>query len=50
MPFGQALLGMELMTMAVSENPPRSAEDAAKRGNEAVAARLKAITARLTSA
>jgi hypothetical protein len=46
----QVTLAFVWMILAISENPPRSAEDATQRANEAVAARLKAITARLTSA
>lgn len=45
----QVVLALELMTMAVSATPPRTAEEAIQRANEAVAARLKAITARLTT-
>jgi hypothetical protein len=44
-----ATLALELMTMAVAENPPRSAEEASQRANESTAARIKAITARLTA-
>jgi hypothetical protein len=36
------------MTLAVSENPPQTTGDATQRANESVAARLKAITTRLT--
>lgn len=43
----QALLGLELAAIAVSESPPSSAEDAASRGNSAAAGRLRTITARL---
>lgn len=44
----QALLGLHLMTMAVSENPPRTAEEATHRANESAAARVKEITTRFT--
>jgi hypothetical protein len=46
---GQAILALELMTMAVSENPPRTTGEAAQRGNEAIGARLKEITARFAA-
>ncbi len=46
----QAILALELMTIAVAENPPPTAEEVARRGQESVAARLKAITARFASA
>ena len=42
----QALRAIDVMTMAVSENPPRTGEEATQRANESVAVRLKAITAR----
>lgn len=45
----QVILAIEWMAMAVSENPPRAAEDATQRANEAVAARLKETAARLTA-
>lgn len=44
-----AALGLELMTLAVSENPPATRDEAAQRANEAAARRLKEITARLTA-
>lgn len=44
----QALLALELMTMAVSPTPPRTGEEAIHRAKESAAARVKAITARLT--
>lgn len=43
----QAILALELMTLAVAENPPETAGEAARRAQEAVAVRLKAVTARL---
>lgn len=46
----QALLALELMTLAVAEQPPATREEAAQRASTAVAARVKAITARLTGA
>ena len=42
----QAMLALDVMTMAVSESPPKTAEEATNRANESVAARLKGITAR----
>lgn len=42
----QTLLALELMTMAMAENPPQTAEEATARANESVAARIKEITAR----
>jgi hypothetical protein len=44
----QALLALDVMTMAVSATPPRHAEEATSRANESVAARLKAIAARFS--
>lgn len=44
----QAILALDLMTMAVRENPPLTAEEAINRAETAVIARLKSITARLT--
>jgi hypothetical protein len=45
----QAMLALDVMTMAVSETPPRTAEEATSRANESVAARIKNITARFTA-
>jgi hypothetical protein len=45
----QAIFALDLMTMAVSTSPPRTSEEANNRARESVAARLKTITARLTS-
>ena len=45
----QAVLAFDAMTLAVSENPPRTAEEATRRANESAATRVKDITARLTS-
>jgi hypothetical protein len=45
----QAMLALDVMTMAVSPTPPRTAEEAIQRANESVAARVKAITARFTT-
>lgn len=45
----QAMLALEVMTMAVSPAPPQTAEEATQRANDAVAAQLKAIAARLTA-
>jgi hypothetical protein len=45
----QTTLALDAMTLAVSENPPRTAEEAINRANESVAARLKTITARFTT-
>jgi hypothetical protein len=44
----QAMLAVEAMTLAVSERPPMTAEEATRGANEAVAARIKTITARFT--
>jgi hypothetical protein len=44
----QAMLALDLMTMAVSPTPPRTAEEATTRAGESIAARLKEITARFT--
>jgi hypothetical protein len=45
----QAMLALDLMAMAVSPTPPRTAAEATQRANESVAARLKTITARFTA-
>lgn len=45
----QAILALDLMKMAVSDTPPRSAEEAINRASESVAERLKHITARFTT-
>ena len=45
----QALLALEVMTLAVSNPPPQTAEEATQRANEAVAARVKEITRRFTA-
>lgn len=45
----QALLALDLMTMAVSPAPPRTPDEATQRANDAVAARVKAVTARFTA-
>jgi thymidylate synthase len=45
----QAVLALEWMVMAMAENPPESAGEATLCANEAVAARLRQITARFTS-
>lgn len=45
----QTMLALDVMTMAVSPTPPQTAGEAAQRANESVAARLKEITARLTT-
>lgn len=45
----QAMLALDVMTMAVSPTPPRTAEEAISRANESVAARVRAIAARFTS-
>lgn len=46
----QATLATELIAMAVSENPPRTATEAMQRGNDAAATRLKQIAARIAPA
>jgi hypothetical protein len=43
----QGVLALDLMTMAVSPNPPESATEAIQRANESAAERLKAIALRL---
>lgn len=42
----QAMVALELMTMAVSPTPPRTAEEATGRASEAVAGKLKEIMGR----
>jgi hypothetical protein len=44
----QVMLALDVMTMAVSPTPPRTAEEATQRANASVAARLKAIATRFT--
>jgi hypothetical protein len=46
----QATVALEMMTLAVAEHPPGTAEEATERANQAVAVRLKEITTRLTTA
>jgi hypothetical protein len=43
----QATVAFELMALALSENPPRTPDEATQRSNESAAARLRQITARL---
>jgi hypothetical protein len=45
----QAMLAFDLMTMAVSENPPSTAEEATHRASESATARVKDITARFAT-
>jgi hypothetical protein len=45
----QALLALEVMTMAVSPTPPRTGDEALQRAKESVDARLKAIAVRFTA-
>jgi hypothetical protein len=45
----QAILAIEVMSMAVSPTPPGSAEEATARANRSASARLKQIATRLTS-
>ena len=45
----QVMRALDLMTMAVSKTPPKTAGEATHRAHESVAARLKAITARLAT-
>ncbi len=45
----QAMLALDVMTQAVTEKPPGTAEEATQRANESVAARLKEITARFAA-
>lgn len=44
----QVIVALDAMTMAVSDNPPRTAAEAMNRANESAAARIKSITARFT--
>lgn len=44
----QAILAVDLMTMAVSENPPQTTQEATTRGMQGVAVRIKEVTARFT--
>lgn len=43
----QVALALEWMALAMTENPPRTGEEATQRASEAVAARVKEITGRL---
>lgn len=45
----QAMLALEAMILAVSANPPTTAEEVTRRAGESAAGRLKAITARFTA-
>lgn len=45
----QALLALELMTLAVSPAPPHTADEATRRGIEAVSSRLTSIASRLAA-
>ncbi len=45
----QTILAIELMSLAVSENPPHTTQEASQRGTDAVAQRVKDTTARLTA-
>jgi len=45
----QAMLALDVMTMAVSPAPPRTTDEAIQRANESVSARLKGITARFAT-
>lgn len=45
----QAMLALDVMTMAVSPTPPQTAEAATDQANASVAARLKAIAARFSN-
>ena len=45
----QAMLALDVMTMAVSPAPPQTAEEAIQRAGVSVVARVKAITARFTT-
>ena len=45
----QAMLAIDMMTLAVSPTPPRTNAEAIERASESVAARVKAITARLSA-
>lgn len=43
------ILALELMTTALSENPPQSAEEFSQRANDAVAKRIKEVTGRFAT-
>lgn len=45
----QAMLALDVMTMAVSTTPPQSSEEAISRAGQSVVARVKAITARFAT-
>jgi hypothetical protein len=45
----QAMLALDVMTMAVSPAPPQTAQEAIQRAGASVVARVKAITARFTT-
>lgn len=45
----QAMLALDVLTMAVSPTPPSTAEEAIQRAGASVVARVKAITARFTA-
>jgi hypothetical protein len=44
----QAILALEIMRLAMSETPPQTNQEATRRGNEAVTARIKQIAGRFT--
>lgn len=44
----QTILALELITLALSDDPPATTADAAQRANDAVAARLRDVTGRFT--
>jgi hypothetical protein len=45
----QAILALDVMTMALSPTPPRTPEEATERANTSAASRLKTITARFAN-
>ena len=45
----QTMLALEVMTLAVSDQPPRTSAEAINRGSESVIVRVKAITERFTT-
>ena len=46
----QAMIALEAMSVAVSENPPRTVDELIQRANDSVEVRIKDITARLSAA
>jgi hypothetical protein len=46
----QAILALEMMRLAMSETPPQTNQEATRRGNEAVTARIKQVAGRFAPA